>query len=118
VNQRHGPCDDGPWFFMRDADLSPVAITRLQPASEARCVTEPLLISVNELAQTLGVSTRTAWRLNSSGGIPSPIPVGGLKRWRREEIVDWITVGCPARRDWRWRRAKQSGEVIADGHDL
>lgn len=110
MNQRHGPRDDGPWFFMRETDFDgqvAAAVPWPQVATEPAGAAKPLLISVNELAQMLGVSTRTTWRHNSSGRIPSPIPVGGLMRWRRQEIEDWIAEGCPERRDWRWSRGKQ-----------
>jgi excisionase family DNA binding protein len=63
-----------------------------------------LLISIDELAGTLGISKRTAWRLDASGRIPIAVRIGGLKRWRRDEIVAWIADGCPERRNWTWGR--------------
>lgn len=57
---------------------------------------EPLLIGVNDLAGLLQVSTRTIWRLVSSGEAPEPIRFGGSCRWRLEEVRAWIDEGCPS----------------------
>lgn len=56
----------------------------------------PPLISVDELASMLGVSTRTLWRLLSAGKLIKPIKVGGSTRWRRSDVQQWIAQGCPA----------------------
>lgn len=57
------------------------------------------LIRAGELASLLNVSVRTVWRLQSGGSIPQPIRLGGVVRWRREEVRDWISRGCPNPRD-------------------
>ena len=56
---------------------------------------EPLLITARQLAGKLNVSTRTLWRMLSAGRLPVPIRVGGIVRWRIEEIEKWILAGCP-----------------------
>ncbi|RPI64229.1 MAG: helix-turn-helix domain-containing protein [Planctomycetaceae bacterium] len=38
----------------------------------------------------LGVSIRTIWRRVSAGELPKPIQVGGLTKWRRAEIEEWL----------------------------
>ncbi|MCA9196012.1 MAG: helix-turn-helix domain-containing protein [Planctomycetales bacterium] len=53
------------------------------------------LITVAELANLLGVSVRTVWRKESTGYLPHPVRIGGLVRWRRNEIMQWIEDGCP-----------------------
>lgn len=55
----------------------------------------PQMITVNELATTLGMSKRTIWRLLASGRIPEPVRVGGGTRWRLDVIRNWIDQGCP-----------------------
>jgi len=65
-----------------------------EPSSEA-VVTEPLLISVDQLADLLQVSTRTCWRLLSASALPQPIHVGSSVRWRMAEVKQWISEGCP-----------------------
>jgi len=62
---------------------------------------EPLLLKKSELAAALNLSVRTLCRKLAKGEIPAPVLVGGLPRWRREEIVDWIAAGCPSRDRWQ-----------------
>ena len=61
------------------------------PADLAR----PALITADQLASMLQISTRTVWRLKSAGQLPKPVEVGGSVRWRAEEIHNWINRGCP-----------------------
>lgn len=56
---------------------------------------EPLLISVSELATILKCSTRTVWRMESAGLLPSPVRFGGKVRWRYQDIIQWIEKNCP-----------------------
>ena len=63
-----------------------------------------LLITTRELAVRLGVSVRHVQRLDSSGQLPAPVRIGRAKRWRLEEISDWIEAGAPSRREWRARK--------------
>jgi predicted DNA-binding transcriptional regulator AlpA len=61
----------------------------------------PLLVSAKTLAVLLSVSEATIWRWDSGGRLPQAVkPSPGVKRWRREEIREWIDVGCPCRKDW------------------
>ena len=55
---------------------------------------QPLLITARKLAQLLGVSTRTLWRLRSAGRLPEPMRLGGAVRWRFDEVREWIAGGC------------------------
>jgi excisionase family DNA binding protein len=55
---------------------------------------QPLLITARKLAQLLGVSTRTLWRLRSAGQLPKPMRLGGAVRWRFDEVRAWIAGGC------------------------
>ena len=57
---------------------------------------EAKLVDANTIAKMLGVSARMVWRLRDSGGIPKPVIIGRLVRWRSEEIEEWIQAGCPA----------------------
>jgi len=56
---------------------------------------ESLLLTADEVAQLLGVSTRTLWRLCSAGRCPPPLRIGGNTRWRRAEVEHWVAEGCP-----------------------
>jgi prophage regulatory protein len=54
------------------------------------------LLTAEQLAATLQVSKRTLWRMRSAGQMPRPIRIGGVVRWRRDEVAAWIAAGCPA----------------------
>ncbi len=56
----------------------------------------PLVIGAKDFAALLQVSSRTIWRLVSSGEAPKPVRIGGSCRWRLDEIKDWISSGCPS----------------------
>ena len=60
------------------------------------------LVSAAELARMLSTSVRTIRRLDSAGKLPRGIRLGGLKRWRQDEITAWIGAGCPVRAEWKW----------------
>ena len=55
----------------------------------------PLLITAEEVAGMLDISTRTLWRLVSGKRIVAPLKIGGSTRWRRAEIETWVAAGCP-----------------------
>ena len=65
-------------------------------AQESSSAREPLLITVDELAELLSVSTRTVWRRLSSGEIIEPIRIGSSVRWRLAEVKTCIEHGCVA----------------------
>ena len=56
---------------------------------------EPLLISAEQFAEMMQISTRTLWRLLSSGKLIEPVHIGGSTRWRLEQVRKWIDEGCP-----------------------
>lgn len=56
---------------------------------------ESLLITADEVATMIGISTRTLWRLLSAGKLPTPVRIGGSTRWQRDAIREWIRSGCP-----------------------
>jgi excisionase family DNA binding protein len=53
------------------------------------------LIAADEVAAMLDVSTRTVWRLLSTGRMVQPLRIGGSVRWRLDEVREWIKNGCP-----------------------
>lgn len=54
------------------------------------------LITPQRVAEILGISKRTLWRLRSSRKIPEPVRLGNVVRWDVDEIDNWIRLGCPA----------------------
>jgi len=59
-----------------------------------------LLLSARELGRLLGVSRSTVWSWHSGGKIPLPLKIGGVTRWRRTEIEQWLQAGAPPREKW------------------
>ena len=57
--------------------------------------TSSRLISAEEVAEMLSISTRTVWRLLSTGKMVQPIRIGGSVRWSLEQVRQWIDDGCP-----------------------
>jgi prophage regulatory protein len=49
------------------------------------------LIDVHGVAELLGCSPRTVWRLRSRGAIPQAVVLSpGVIRWRRATILRWL----------------------------
>jgi excisionase family DNA binding protein len=43
-----------------------------------------------EVARRLTISVRTVWRWARNGYLPQPIRIGGITRWRRRDIDDYM----------------------------
>ena len=56
---------------------------------------DALLVNASDVAHLLKISTRTLWRMRSTGQLPLPVRLGGAVRWRLDEIQNWIAAGCP-----------------------
>lgn len=56
----------------------------------------PLMMTAEELAETLCISLRQVWRLKAKGDLPKPVTIGRNVRWRRTDILKWIEEGCPS----------------------
>ena len=50
----------------------------------------PDFLKVKEVAQRLGVSVRSVWRLAALGEIPRPVGIGGSSRWPRVHIEHYV----------------------------
>ena len=61
---------------------------------------EPALLTA-EQAWTMCNLSKAAWyKHRSAGKIPDAVKIGGALRWRRAELEDWITAGCPNKARW------------------
>ena len=58
--------------------------------------TAPIMMTADEIATCLGISTRTVWRLKAKGDLPKSVKIGRAVRWRKTDILAWIEQGCPA----------------------
>ena len=55
------------------------------------------LLDVRAAARLIGVSARSVRRLADCGRMPAPLRLtGGLIRWRRSDLDEWIAAGCPS----------------------
>jgi excisionase family DNA binding protein len=54
------------------------------------------LLDVKKVAELLGLSPRTIYRLTDSARMPKPLKIGAASRFRASEIRAWIEAGCPA----------------------
>lgn len=54
-----------------------------------------MLLDVRGVAELLGCSPRHVYRLADAGRMPRPVRLGGLVRWSRDSICEWVTAGCP-----------------------
>lgn len=64
----------------------------------------PLLMTPDDLAAALQVSTRTLRRLELLGRIgPRALSIGRGIRYRTEEVGRWVAAGCPDRDTWQAR---------------
>lgn len=50
----------------------------------------PTLIGSKQLAQQLGISLRTLDSLDKNGDLPKSLRIGHLRRWREEDVEQWI----------------------------
>lgn len=57
--------------------------------------TLPSLLTIDQVANLLQVSTRSVRRMRATGAIPAPILIGKSVRWRSEDFRTWIEAGCP-----------------------
>lgn len=55
----------------------------------------PELLTCKEAAALLNMGERTLWRHSRSGAAPKPLTIGGVVRYSRQAILDWIASGCP-----------------------
>lgn len=59
---------------------------------------QPVLISVEGVAELLACSTRHVRRMADRGAMPQPVKIGTLVRWNRQQLDEWIRAGCPSQK--------------------
>ncbi|MAX39036.1 MAG: hypothetical protein CME33_21040 [Gimesia sp.] len=84
--------------------------------SQAISILFPPLLTKHHMAELLGRTVRTIYRLESQGRIPESVNIGTQRVWSRDEIMHWIESGCPARRQWerlhpKYRKSKGGRKV-------
>ena len=54
-----------------------------------------VMLTAADVADMLACSTKTIYRLVDRGAIPRPVRLGGMLRWHRPRLEQWIADGCP-----------------------
>jgi len=49
-----------------------------------------MMMTVKEVARALKTSERSVWRWSGTGVLPPGIKIGGVVRWPRKGIDDWV----------------------------
>jgi predicted DNA-binding transcriptional regulator AlpA len=60
----------------------------------------PLLIDMGNLVAMLDRSEASLERDLAAGRLPTPVRLGGSRKWRRAEILAWVAAGCPGKTVW------------------
>lgn len=98
VHQTGGSAE---WLETPASDANLAAVVR-----ELRAIRDLLecqaaeLLDADAVAQLLGISTATLYRLRATGRIPPPVKLGtgpGLVRWRRADLMKHLAELKPAR---------------------
>src|ERR1700677_1579306 len=82
---------------------APADQIRLLLSPTAASDVAPLLLDIRGLAKLLSRSVGSLWRDDAAGRLPRAVRIGSSKRWRLDEIRDWVSAGCPSRADWEAR---------------
>lgn len=67
------------------------------------------LLSVQQVAGLLGWGESVVRQRNKRGKLPAPIRIGGTIQWSKNELLDWIAAGCPARQMWERQMQRKRG---------
>ena len=63
--------------------------------------TQPELLTVDDFAALLQVSTRQIYLMEDDGRLgPARVQIGRAVRFRRREVEEWIAAACPPRAEW------------------
>lgn len=71
---------------------------------------EPMLLTDKQLAAVLSISPAHVHSLDNQGKLPKAVNLGKSKRWRTQEIRDFVAAGCPDRITWMQIREADNGE--------
>ena len=62
------------------------------------------LLSVRQVAWMLGCGQSVVRQRDKQRMLPKPVRLGGSVKWRRRELIDWISADCPSRQIWEQMR--------------
>lgn len=61
---------------------------------------QPLLLTLEQTAELLGLSASAVRKLDSEGRIPQPVRLTRRLSWSYDELTRWVAAGCPPRVQW------------------
>ena len=67
------------------------------------------LLTVRDVSERLRISTRQCWKLLSAGKLPAPVRLSRSVRWRVDDIVGWVALGCPNREEFEAQKKSKEG---------
>lgn len=70
-------------------------------------VGEQVLVDAETAAAMCAMHRGTWYKKVAAGLAPKPVSIGGVIRWRKAELEEWIVAGCPARSKWENTRCKK-----------
>ena len=74
-------------------------------------ITQPELLTVDDFAALLQVSTRQIYLMEDDGRLgPARVQIGRSVRFRRREVEEWIAACCPSRNEWFCQQSQQKEE--------
>ena len=65
---------------------------------------ERLGLTAERAAELVGISRAHWYALRSADRVPAPIHLGRCVRWLRDEVIEWLGMGCPNREQFEARR--------------
>lgn len=65
-------------------------LERIVAALERDSAPPATLLDAAEFARQLGVNVRTLRRMRHEGGVPKPIQIGNVIRWRRADVERFL----------------------------
>ncbi|QDU34898.1 Prophage CP4-57 regulatory protein (AlpA) [Poriferisphaera corsica] len=63
-----------------------------------------LLLRAEQVAEFLNISVAHVYRMRNAGKLPKPVKLGGVVRWRLDELKQWVAAGMPNMLRWNQMR--------------
>lgn len=63
-------------------------------------INEAALVDALTCAKMCSMHRASWYKSVAKGKTPAEVRIGGMVRWRKSEIQDWIAAGCPPREKW------------------
>lgn len=77
-----------------------MTMTGIQPSATTPSRRRTATLTAEQLAEFLGISRATVWRLHAAGRVPAPIRFGRAVRWDQWTVEEWLAAGAPTREKW------------------